>query len=390
MDTKRFEIKIYSIGKADYIGTFNVISDYRFNANINGGLGELRLTLPLKLEDLDIGGALNYCNHIEIWVRDTDTASDGVLLYTGFIADFFPTLAGSNQYTEVIVWGYGTRLAMSAYRNAYTLKITKTGVDPQAVIKDIIDQYRTNYSDPMIDYTESPSPESITALGSNIDLVFNSMTCTEAIEKTRENTGSGWWWHVGADLIMQYKPKPSTATHKFVRGKDFSNMTWGFQSSKIKNELLLSNGLQADDTNYISKYFYNTASKSAYFGRFEKKQETAITESTQADTFGEAFINAKKDPNKYVKITLKDNNFGKGYDIESVKCGQTFKLENVPDNLQFSDNILITGIEYSPRELTVYGEDLEALTSRVLETIQRTLEELQMGDGPEDATATSV
>jgi len=382
---KTYEVKIYDQAGSAYKGTYKIMSTPHFNANVNGGLGELTIQLPYTLKDFSLGVELNYTNQVQLWVRDIDTGNDGVLVYSGYMVDFYPTISGNKEFVEVKIWGNATRLARTFYRNGFTVGFDLTD-DPADIVKDIVDKYRALVDNPIVNYDGT----SVSSLGSNLNIVFKMKKCSEAIDMVREATGEGWFWYVGADNILHFTTKPSTPTHTFVYGKDFSDIKFGFESSKVRNGMILYNGMQDDDASKIAYLFYNATSQGSYFNSEEYLQESGIEEDDTAISFGEAYINSKKNPNQFVEVKLKDNNFGKGYDIESVKCGDTFKILNIPSDVNFSGNIMVTGVEYTPTQMTVYGEDLEAMTSRVLRTLERSIRGSQVEDAVDTVTGSAV
>jgi hypothetical protein len=226
--------------------------------------------------------------------------------------------------------------------------------------------------------------------GLTVTYQSDSKTVLESIERVRQMAGQDWWWFVDADNVFYFKSKPTTPTHLFTMGKDISAIEVIESASDIENQVLFWNGLQTTDANFIQKLYYSGTSVTAYWQRLSKMNDSRITDTTTSDELATAYIETNKSPNVSITFTVKDNNFGQGYDIEKVKCGDTCRILNVADSALYSGNFQITGISYTPEAIQVTVEDKKALVGRRLSDIRRGLDTAVYSDGVATVTLDDV
>lgn len=226
--------------------------------------------------------------------------------------------------------------------------------------------------------------------GTDISYTSNAKSCLETIDRVREMAGANWYWYVDADNIFYFKQYPATPTHLFVFGKDISNVEITRSADDVKNEFIFYNGLQPDDTHFLSTRYYNTDSINNYWHRFENLTDGRILDDASADELAGAFIGAYKDANVSMKFEIKDNNLGDGYDIESIEPGHTCKILNLKDSSVVSSNMVITSVQYTPEKAIVYVSDLREITGRSLSNIRRQLDSTVYGDRPTDITSEAI
>jgi hypothetical protein len=212
----------------------------------------------------------------------------------------------------------------------------------------------------------------------------------ESIERIREMAGTNWYWYVDATNTANFKSKPASATHSFVFGKDISELTVRKRAGAIVNSLLFWNGLQADDPNYLCELYYSGTSQTAYWKRYDRLTDGRIKDGTTSDKLGDAYIESNKNPAIEITFIVKDNNLGDGYDIESIEPGQTCKIKNWGDADLYSNNLLITKVEYTPEYAVVSVEGSRDITGRALSDIRRGLDQTIYEDGPLTTTLTDV
>lgn len=373
---KQYELKVYDKTGTSYVGVLGDVSNYSFSKTINGGIGELTFELPRKFDDFGEGEDIDFCNEVQVWVADDD-APDGVKIYSGYIAEYEPNITGGTESVYVRVLGFVSRLGFTVYRSGVDVSISHSAQDPEGIVQDIIDTYRSTVADERINY----SGTSTDTVGHNISLDFNTTYVIEAIEQARDGAGGDFWWYVDADNIFYFKDKPASATHQFVFGKDVVGLRTIKSVDDVKNHLFLWNGLQPEDANYYANIYYSAASYPLYWRRDEVvSNPNAVYEAT-GDEIGDAFIDAFKNPNTGIEFVVKDNNFGQGYDIESIEPGDTCQILNIDENNVFSDNMQITQVDYTPEQVTIRVDDKRALTARRLTDLNRNLQRHVEADG---------
>jgi hypothetical protein len=383
---KRLTVKVYDKAGTTFKGTYGQLSTYSFSSTINGGVGELNLQLPRTFDEYNSDNTVNLLDEVQIWVQDKDTVgTSGVRIYSGYISRISTGYSEGRDFVQVSCLGYVSRLARSLDWNGTTLQVARNSQDPADMVMDIIDKYQINNDNSRITYTAGTS---VVDCGFTVTYQSDSKSCLESIEKVRELAGSNYYWNVDANNLLSFKAFSTTADHTFTIGREISSFRKEVNIDDLVNTVLFWNGLQEDDTNFISKRYYSGTSRTAYWESFSKNTDSRITTTATADKFGDAFVEANKDPNVLLEFTLKDNNFGIGYDIESVKCGQTCKILNTADTDLVGVVFTITRITYTPEQVSIICEDKRSLTGRRLADIKRNLDSAVYSDGI--STVTSV
>jgi hypothetical protein len=380
---KQYTVKVYDKSGTLYRGSYGQLSNYSFTSTINGGVGQLSIDLPRKFDEYNNDGAVNLLDSIQVWVQDKEGT---VKIYSGYIDSISRTIRGNVEGVRVTCLGYASRFGFSIDWNGTTLTQDRNSQDPTDIIKDIIDDYRANYADPFINYTSTSTEDT----GLTVSYQSDSKYIVESIERIRQMAGSGWYWFIDADNVFHFKQKPATPTHTFTMIKDISELTIDSVTSDIKNSVLFWNGLQSDDTNFIQKLYYSGTGATAYWKRFDKITDSRITDATTADSLGTAFIEANKDPNVTITFRVKDGNLGDGYDIESIKCGDTCRILGVKDSDLYLGNLQITSINYTPEYVDITVEDKRALTGRRLTDVRRSLDNTVYSDGVATVTLDDI
>jgi len=381
---KKYSVKIYDRAGTTFKGNYDPIGGYSFTKNINAGVGELSVTLPRKFDDYGLGDDVNLLDEIQIWVQDRDTS--GRKIYSGYVSGITSFIDGDNQGIQLDVLGYVSRLGMTLDWDGTNISTVRNSKTPGEIAKDVIDNYRGRVSEERINYGSA----TVDVAGTDISYTSNAKSCLETVERARQMAGATWYWYVDAENVFYFDEYPTTPTHLFVFGKDVSSVEINRNVDSLKNEFIFWNGLMADDDNFLSTRYYNTASITAYWNRFENLTDGRITDDATADEFADAFINAYKDPNVSMKFEVKDNNLGEGYDIEDIEPGDTCKILNLDDSSVVGDNMLITSVNYTPEKAIIYVSDLREITGRSLTNLRRQLDTTVYGDRPVDLTSEEV
>lgn len=383
---KKYTIKVYDKNGTTYKGSYEPLSGYSFDKVINGGCGAMVISLPRKFDDYGLGEDVDLLDKIELWVQDID--SNGALVYSGFISRIKTVINGSGENVELTVLGYVARLGFSLDKGAGptpSISVVRNSQTAGESVQDIIDSYQT-FNDSIITYTA----DSIDITGTDVSYTSDSKSYLESIERFRQMAGENWYWYLDANNILHFKQLPTTATHTFIFGKDIGYLSTDRNADDIKNTFILWNSLQEDDVNFISKMYYSGNSVTDYWERFERQTDGRIKDVTTADKLGTAFVNSYKNPNISLTFEVKDNNLGLGYDIESIEPGDTCRILNISSQSVINDNMVITGISYTPESVVVLVSDLRSLTGRSLTDIRRSLDTTVYGDGVSSITLDDI
>jgi hypothetical protein len=241
------------------------------------------------------------------------------------------------------------------------------------VVKKIIDQYQQEAINPIVNYSST----SIEDTGESMTYIFNTIFYNDAIDKCREASPTNWWWYVGADNILKYKPKPSRATHTFTFGKDFKNIKVEKNMENIINNVLFCSNNQ---NRQIVKRYQDVDSEDQFDDRWEIYTDSRVTQGTTADRMSNSELDAKKDAQVKVIIEIVDNNgANSGYDIESIEPGDTCKFVGFNDitSQTFTSNMQILSVDYTPDSVKLEIESLSPSIARENQENKRKIAEQQ-------------
>lgn len=383
---KQFRAKFFD-KSGEYISELPVQMN-GFRKIINGGLGDLRLGLPLRFEQAYQNAALTIFNRVEIYV-------DSLLLYSGFVAGIIPRISASTSQVQIVCRGHASRFAFLPLKNSTTVRLytdstngLKTSASASAASLDkiftaIIDRYQAEAVHPIIDYATG----TIEASAVNWTYTFQTKTIQYAIDKTMENAPFDWYWRVGADNIFRFLQRNSTP-----------DITLNFRTQIIDLE-----DPQLIDGMINRRYFaYNgsptanakvtsdTPSSDQYGDWWDFKTDGRYTDATQVNTANQNLINAKKNPVRRTVIKVPDSNYSRvsGYDIELFEPGQTLNITNLPEATAavMPDQFTIVAVEYD-QDMKVATLELETLTDDLARELAKK-ERQDQAESTEDAPAT--
>ena len=397
---KRFEYRIFDddIFKASW--TDEVINEPRFRNSINSGPGELIIRLSRAFDDFGEDDDVKLNNRVDLWVYDRQVPN-GKLIYRGFISGYRPILDGNKEYVEVTALNYVFELSHYMLEDASgNTKVAYLSYDPSAILRDVIVKYRANGG--TLNYT----PTSIQNTNTTVTYTFNTNTVREAIDKCVELAPEGWYWTVGTDSIIYFKPKEAVSAHKFQIGRHISKMETWRRIEDVVNKVYFTGNTTVSGTGLYRKYS-NTGSIASYGMHAVNMTDGRVSITGTADIMANRMINNKKDPEIRTALTLLDNNGTyqyKGYDIESVLPGETIQILNIKQGVKTTslwgimiwgtdvwgatlaytaaDVIQIMSIDYTPDALAIEATSRLPDISKRIEDIDRNLTSLQVKDNP--------
>jgi hypothetical protein len=319
---KHYFYKVYSSGT--YVDTWvqDVISEPDFRVNINGGAGELTIRLAREFDNFgeDVDVKLN--NKVECYCVDRDNPN-GLLIYTGYISGYKPVLRGVEEYIEVTLFNFVSELQRTILRDSSgNTTLTYNSYDPANILKDVIDKLRT------LGVSINYSATSIALTNTTVSYTFNTNTGKEAIDKIIELCPIGWYWRVDPDNTIYLQPKNILSDHTFTIGKEIENLETYRRIEDLVNTVFFTG---SGDPALFLKY-QNTSSQNTY-GKYERKiVDQRVSVSATASILSNRLIDSQKDPEIRSRFTIVDNNGPSstlGYNIESIKVGQTLKVANL-------------------------------------------------------------
>lgn len=346
---KSYTVKIYSLAGV-YIKTANplqITNEVRFSSKINGFQGQCVIELALPIDDFDEGASIKLMNIVRIYEADDVNSPAPRLIYTGFISQYTPFFDEGAEGVRLTLLGLGSLLSYTHYKNGSSYTVAKAGVDPAAIMREVIDQFNAAYTGSLMGYTGS----TVVDTGTNITYTFTDAKWFDAIKKSFELGGGGRYWKLAEDGQLYFKLKPSTATHRFTIGDDVQSGEVVKNSEQVVNVVQLRWGGTPTVANY------SDATSITNYGRRESViTDASIGNSTSADQIGNGQIADSKDSKVQARLRINTK-----YDIETIKVGDTCSVFNVKNgSTVFPANMQITALTYSPDFVDVELENVKS------------------------------
>lgn len=324
---KTFAYKIYDGDTQAYVTSWisDVLSTPKFKTVINGGASDITIKLNRTFDNFgeDIDVKIN--NRVELYCFDRDNPS-GILIYKGFISGYRPVLNKNTEYVEVTVLPYISQMSWLMYESGTSTTVTQNSKDPTDIFKDIIDKYNTHSN--AIFYTLS----SVDDTSTTVSYTFKVNTIKEAIDNSIGLTPENWYYRIDPDGTFVLKESDLiNADHTFLIGKEISQMDTWRRAEDIVNKVYFLGG-DTGGENYLYRVYENQSSIDAYGLHAIKLSDERVTNNTTADIVANRQINLRSEPEIRTTVTILDNNGDNasfGYDIESIRPGQTMKIKNI-------------------------------------------------------------
>lgn len=319
---KQYLYRVFSAGVYKGTWTKEVLSEPTFKTTINGGVGELKVSLGRKFDDFGEGVDVALNNKVELWCVDQESIN-GTLLYAGYISGYEPVIDGVKETIEVTVLGYIAELQRMILRDTSgNTTLAYNSYDPSAILKDVIDKYRA------LGGTINYSASSVALTNTVVSYTFNANTIKECLDKIIQLCPVGWYWRVAPDNTIYLQPTDlTTANHNLFLGLQIEKLKTFRRIENIVNRVLFVGG---GDPALFRKY-ENTSSQDAY-GLYEVKiVDQRVTVVATAATISTTEIDTKSSPEIQSTLEVVDSNGpgNFGYDIESVAVGQSIQIGNI-------------------------------------------------------------
>lgn len=334
---KQYLVKLYG---ADGSTLKRVIQDKylrkapTFSERMNGGQGDITLDTSLDPEDF---GDIDIDYVCDVYIADDDNPDGKLKIYQGVIQQIEPYAQDNISGVKIIAQGTATTLTFDYWRDSGTYTFTKND-DANTVFAEVITQHQADESLNLIAGTDIDDP------GVTINQEFAQLTWHASLTKIQELCPEGWYWYLGADGIVKLKPKPSSATHKFILGKHIQ-----FRAPKSAKKMF--NVVRVIRDGDIAKDYTNVAAGNRR--RLKILNDSGILDETTSDQKGNKFLDENDTPSNKTELTVFDT-----YDIESIKPGETCTILNLKKGMNFfGSNMQIVGITYSGNKVTLELEE---------------------------------
>ena len=353
-----------------------------FIKTINGGYGECVIELPRPFDDFGENLDVRLNNRVDIYVQDGDieAGSEGVRIYSGYIANYDPYIKSGKQGVRVTLLGHHTKLSKDIYKNGTTTTISEAAADIGTIMRNIMARY----------VAETTSP-SVLIENSKIDLVsedasytFKALTYLEAVDITRRLAPAGWYWYIDSDNFFHFKSKPSSITHHLYYSRHFEEIDSNKNMENIINEVLLFNGLAAPSDIY--KKYSDSPSQGQFGRKVYKVTDKGFDAEATMDNYAAAILNNYKNPDIELSLTLIDNSENSlGYDIESVEVGDTVKIEGFNESI-FEEMMVVTEYTYLIDRMILKIKPVKTDVFNKVYSLDKEMEKEKATDIPPDYT----
>lgn len=326
---KRYEFKIYSAEGVFLTTWTDVINEPSFETVINGGFVELVAQLARKTDDFGEERDVRFGNELQLWCFDNDNPR-GQKIFAGYISRYEPKNDGPTDRVDVHFLGYHQRLTDFIYENnvGETL-ITNTDQDPGEMAEQILDAVAP------AGCPVSWSEGTLQKTGTIATYTFQQNTAMEALDKVEAMSPVGWYWYVDANKNFNLHPKQIGAVHTFTIGKEIFYIDADKRVENIVNRIYFTGGVPEGQTQPLYSRYEYQPSIQAYGMRSIKKSDSSIIDQATMDLVANNILEALKDVEIRCVIRVKDNDYDRenGYDIESIKIGDTCQIRNYQDTL---------------------------------------------------------
>jgi len=305
-----YNIKVYNkaLVYQSTISLKKVVSISNFSADINGWVGNMNLSLDLKITNTDF----NIWDILKIYFE-----SDHI--YTWSVLDIKKEyLPEQETITLIMVW-YAWLMT--------TLLKTETYSDIASnIAKDIIDDFNTEYWTSILSYDASSIPATVWT----IDLTLTNKNYLDCLKELSDTV---WLkFYIDIDGKCYFREKSAYTNHKLTTKKDVDSLVITEEWRFIKNTLLL-------DYNWWSKTYTDSASVTTYW-----KKEAYLNKAnelwnvTTADEYWANYLIENADEKQKITITVNNK-----FDYFTIKCGDTIKVRNTWYSI---NNLQIVKITY--------------------------------------------
>ena len=143
----------------------DIVSEFQVNKNINGGVGNLKVILKKPIDDYDeydavknSDGSIKYGNRLKVFLNDNYN-TDKQIFY-GYLVAIGPQYINGKETVELDFYGAVSKLSNDYYNTSGSppyeptepagFYVTNTAVSVSTIIKNILDNFILQNSNPMV------------------------------------------------------------------------------------------------------------------------------------------------------------------------------------------------------------------------------------------------
>jgi hypothetical protein len=252
-------------------------------------------------------------------------------------------------------------------------KFTYSAAEHGQQIKNILNDYKRN--NPGVDLSYTSTSIVNTALPTRT-LKVSTTEYLDAINAVAKMAGATFYYFIDADNIFNFKQISTTPDHYFTFEKDIAEIRIERSIANTFNELLFATGT----TGYSNR---DTSSQIEYGRLINVKQDSRYSDANSINSFISSYIAVNKNPFVSLDLTVIDSNYNiKGYDIESIQVGQTFKLRNYSGNDELDGLHIITHLTYNDTSISIQSQDVKEYLEREIFDLANSQSQINISDGP--------
>ena len=295
-----------------------------YSWSINAGPASMQVTLPREwgsvgepgetgsVEDIRLG------NRVEVYVHDRETPPEGLLVYNGRIEDY----VSSDPPGQGLKMTLMTRNTLFS-DNAFEDEVELANYDPSAMMQYLVETWL-----PACTWAASN-----VSVGSTFTQAFERQSVGSAAETIRRLGGGRWFYRLNPDDSLTFAEwRYDTATHE-LNGNHFAAVKYHRSMVGLLNMVRLYGKQRYDAEGNLIDRVYAEVSNSNYstsdprIGRFEYAR---VNDYAAARRIAAALLEESAKETIETEIEIPDNTVDgvRGYDIESLRPGQTLALLN--------------------------------------------------------------
>ena len=383
-----------------------VISDPTFRTTINGSDGEMVVTLARPFDNFGENEDVKLDNTVEVVCYDRE-APEGTVVFRGYIIGYIPVIENENEFVEVRVRGFGSRLSDRILRDSDgNTTITYTDVDPSTIFKDIIDKFIMNEDGELgYDLTD------VDSAGVTVSYTFNTNTYREALDTVIALSPAGYYFRVEPNGKVAYKAKSNEVIHSFNVKKEVRVLRPEKNIEDFFNEVYFIGGDTGGGENLFRRSVRAT-SIDQYGRKVRKIVDGRTTTAATADSIASRFLDEKDTVARRTQVTVVDSNgrigSTSGFDIESIKIGETIQVSQLTaaiptptrwDQFEWDSDVWndviqadpedimqITSIVYRPDEVEIEATTRIPEIAKRIEDVDRKFESTVLNSNPSAPT----
>jgi len=354
-------------------------TDYAFNSiqsNVNSGYGSLDFTIPREFDVLKSQDPQDLSGYELDVIAYDDQETSGITLFSGDVSIVDRKLSGDGESVSYTATTPLERIEKIDLEDTDSI-VAYSSTEIATIMRDIIDKANFKAKKQILKYTTT----SIATTSKSISITFSNSFVGDALKKVFQFTPSNYIFYIDTDKTVYLKAISTTPDHYFYMSKDITEITRNTDKTKIVNVLKLWDG-EASPT--VLRRYYSQSSIDTYGYSADAKRDGRFTTTAGALEYGTRQIYTQQAPNDQFTLDIIDSSGG-GYNIDNIKVGDSFKIQNLKTDTTIPTLLVVTGKTDYLDYCTITASDRETYIYRELANIKK--EQFQVNNENHPATA---